>query len=135
MIRAGTLQDARQISSSDPFGGDREAEAREKRLWIEVDAAGRPKGYVSVARCLFHGNPYVEFLFVKPEARRHGVASRLLGGLEQANKGRRLFISTEQPNEAMLALLAQRGYRHSGSLQGLNDDHGAAAEIFFYRDV
>jgi hypothetical protein len=73
MVRIGTLEDLQAIAGFDPFGGDRSAEAREGRHWIEEDVAGNVVGYASVARCSFHGNPYVEFLSVRPDARRSGV--------------------------------------------------------------
>jgi GNAT superfamily N-acetyltransferase len=102
---------------------------------VEVGESGNLRGYASISRCLFHGNPYVEFLFVLGEFRRQAVATHLLTTIEAVHRGRRLFISTEEPNEAMLQLLARRGYTRAGALQGLNDDHGGAAEIFYYRDL
>lgn len=135
MIRRGTLEDADALATVDPFGGDRAAEAREGRLWICADAAGAPRGYASLARCDFHGNPYVEFLFVRAEHRRQGVAARLLDSIEQRCRGRRVFVSVEAPNAPMRQLLAGRGYTQAGALRGLNDDHGGADEVFYFRDV
>lgn len=135
MVRFGTLSDVQRFASQDPFGGDREAEAREQRLWVEFSDTAELRGYASTARCTFHTNPYVEFLFVFPAFRRQRVASVLLDAIEAQFSGRRLFTSTEEPNDAMLTLLKRRGYTRAGAVQGLNDDHGGAAEVFFYRDV
>ena len=46
-----------------------------------------------------------------------------------------MFISTESDNQEMLALLKKENYRLSGVLNGLNDDHGGAGEVFFFKDV
>ena len=135
MIRRGTLEDADALAAVDPFGGDRAAEAREGRLWVCADDTGVARGYASLARCDFHGNPYVEFLFVRTEHRRQGVAARLLEAIEQRCRGRRVFISVEAPNAAMRQLLVGRGYTQAGALRGLNDDHGGAEEVFYFRDV
>lgn len=135
MLRRGTLEDAAALAAVDPFGGDRHAEAREGRLWVDVDDRSAATGYASLARCEFHGNPYVEFLFVRVEHRRRGVASRLLAAIEQLCAGRRVFISVEAPNDAMRRLLEGRGYSEAGALRGLNDDHGGADEVFYFLDA
>lgn len=135
MVRLGSLEEARFVSRFDPFGGNREDEARDGRFWVEVADDGVVRGYASLSHCPFHGNPYLAFLFVRMDYRRLGVASRLVAAIEAVVKGRRLFMSTEQPNQAMLELLAGRRYIEAGALSGLNDDHGGAPEVFFYRDV
>jgi GNAT superfamily N-acetyltransferase len=135
MIRRGTLEDTAALAAVDPFGGDRDAEAREGRLWVDADDDGVARGYASLARCDFHGNPYVEFLFVRPEHRRQGVATRLLEAIEHLCRGRRVFISVEAPNAEMRQLLVGRGYAQSGALRGLNDDHGGADEVFYFKDA
>lgn len=135
MIRSGTLKDASRLADVDPFGGDRAVEARDGRLWIAAEDDGRLTGYASLARAPFHGHPYLAFVFVRVEDRRRGIATALLAHVEAVHRGGRLFVSTEAPNGPMRQLLAKRGYIEAGAVAGLNDDHGGAAEVFFYRDV
>ena len=133
MIRPGTVEDIEAIAPFDPFGGSREEEVAENRLYVCEGEGGSPIGYVSIAGYTLHGYPYVTFLLVHPDHRRSGIASRLLHHVENLYSGRRLFISTEADNSPMRSLLAKRHYQRSGSLSGLN--RNGVDEVFFFKDA
>jgi len=135
MIRLGTIADVPIIDLFDPFGDSREKEVSEKRMHVFQDVEGRPVAYISIAGYTLHGFPYVTFLLVHRDHRRKGIATNLLHQVEALHRGKRMFISTESDNQEMLALLKKENYRLSGVLNGLNDDHGGAGEVFFFKDV
>jgi hypothetical protein len=53
--------------------------------------------------------------------------------MEDNYQGRRVLISTEANNSAMLSLLNSRSYQYSGALTGLNRD--GIEEVFFFKDI
>jgi ribosomal protein S18 acetylase RimI-like enzyme len=59
---------------------------------------------------------------VRKEWRRKGIASQLLDTVENATAPGRLFISTNESNVAMLALLENRGYLRRGMVDGFDSD-------------
>ena len=132
MIRLGTYEDIQIIEPFDPFGGSREEEVSEKRLYMYESGEGTPIGYISTARYTLHDYPYVTFLLVQRGFRRRGIATELLNHIEMLHSGKRIFISTEADNKEMLSLLKKQQYQRSGSLSGLNRD--GVEEVFFYKD-
>ena len=132
MIRPGTPADLPAIDAFDPFGDSRADEIAAGRLAV-FERAGRAVGFVTVASDALLGHPFVSYLAVAPEVRRQGVGSALLADAERRHAGRRLVISTEEPNAPMRALLAARGYTVSGVLHGLNDP-ADIPEVFYYKD-
>lgn len=133
-IRAGTREDSPILDTFDPFGGNRDLEIAEGRLWVAA-VDGTVAGYLSTTRSGFIGHPFVAYLCVAENHRRVGIASALMDAIEKHQIGKRLFISTEEDNQHMLALLDQRGYVAAGDISGLNDTHSGVDERFFYKDV
>ena len=131
MIRRAAPADVVAIEPLDPFAGDRRREAAEHRLlvWVANDQA---VGYITTAAESFHGHPYIQFLWVHPDWRRRGIATRLMDYVEQHHIGQRVFISTESSNTPMLELLRRRGYSLAGALAGLNAD--GSDEVFYFND-
>lgn len=132
MIRPGVSQDFEAIDRFDLFAGDRREELAAGRVLV-AEAGGRVVGYVTFSGSGFIGRPFVHFLAVAADHRRRGVATALLWAVQARVGRRRLFISTEEGNAAMLHLLEQEGWTPAGCVQGVNDN--GSAECFFYRDV
>jgi GNAT superfamily N-acetyltransferase len=70
----------------------------------------------------FFGRPFVRLLVVVPRARRGGLGRALLAAVEAAAAPHgELFVSTEQKNAPMQALLAGLGYVPSGAVDHVNE--------------
>ena len=79
------------------------------------------------------GRPYIEYQAVCKMHRRKGLAVELLKAAEAKHQGERLFISTESSNSAMLSLLEQSSYIHSGSISNAN--LSGADELYFFKQI
>lgn len=130
MIRNAVLGDYQMINSFDPSLGVGKEDILENRVFVYLEE-GAVCGFLSISRAKFLGRPYVEYLAVKPDSRRKGVASNLLGYVEEKYSSQRLFISTESDNNSMQKLLAKRGYTHAGEISGANLN--GTNEIYYYR--
>lgn len=132
MIRFATATDFPAIDVFDPFAGNRAGEIAEGRMLVAEDA-GEPVAYVSWLPGGFIGRDYISFLCVRPDRRRRGLALALLRAVEERIGSGRLFVSTEEDNEAMLALLPRECWINAGAVAGANE--GNHAEVFFYKDL
>lgn len=132
VMRLASLNDFAAIDAFDPFAGDRALEIADERMLV-AEEGSNVVGYVSWAPAGFIGRDYVTFLCVRPDQRRRGLALTLLRAVEERLAQGRLFISTEEDNEAMLALLPREDWLHAGVVAGAND--GDRAEVFFYKDL
>jgi len=132
MIRPAGASDFAAIDAFDPFAGDRIREIEEGRMLV-ADDAGEPVAYVSWLPAGFVGRDFVTFLCVRPGRRRMGLAVELLRAVERRIASGRLFVSTEEDNVAMLALLPREGWTNAGAVAGANE--GDRAEVFFYKDL
>ncbi|OQW43428.1 MAG: hypothetical protein A4S12_04910 [Proteobacteria bacterium SG_bin5] len=125
------MEDFTAIDMFDIFAGDRHAEIVDNRLLVaEID--GHVVGYVSWLPGGFVGRDYITFLNVDPSHERRGIGRALLQAAEAAIGAGRVFVSTEDDNHAMLALLRVEGWIHAGAVAGANA--GDRAEMFFYKD-
>ena len=93
--------------------------ARHRNLFVAYDAE-EPVGLLALL-ALFE-RPFVGLIVVRKEWRRKGIASQLLDTVENATAPDRLFISTNESNVAMLALLENRGYLRRGMVGGFDSD-------------
>jgi GNAT superfamily N-acetyltransferase len=93
--------------------------ARHRNLFVAYDAE-EPVGLLALL-ALFE-RPFVGLIVVRKEWRRKGIASQLLDTVENAIAPDRLFISTNESNVAMLALLENRGYLRRGMVDGFDSD-------------
>lgn len=132
MVRTGLPSDFDVIDRFDPFAGDRREELAQGRVLV-AEAEGCVVGYATYSNPGFIGRPFIHFVAVDPDHRRRGVARALLHAVEARVGAGRLFVSTEEENAAMLALLDREGWTNAGRVTGVNDD--GAAECFFYRDI
>lgn len=127
MIRPAVAGDFAAVDEFDPFAGDRAREIVDGRMLVaEVDS--RVVGYGSWAPAGFVGRDYITFLCIHPEHRRRGLALVLLRAVEAKVGTGRLFISTEEDNGAMLALLVRGEWTDAGAVAGTNE--GNRAEVF-----
>ncbi len=132
MIRPATHSDITRIEEINPFSGNRAVEIDEARLTV-IDSAGSVAGFVVESRNGLLGRPYIEYLAVGKEYRRRGLALALLKAIEAKHSGKRLFISTESSNSAMLRLLERSAYIQSGSISNANVS--GADELYFFKQL
>lgn len=86
---------------------------------------------ITTARSFF-GFDFVELLSVDAEARRTGVGSSLLSEASSHSSTNRIFISTNQSNRPMIALLKNAAWHFSGKLEGIDEGD---PELIYYKDV
>ncbi len=79
----------------------------------------------------FFNHGFIPLLYVAPEYRRRGVGCGLLRHLEEQCTTPKLFTTTNQSNEPMLALLAKLKYKKSGRIENIDD--GDPEVVFLIR--
>jgi GNAT superfamily N-acetyltransferase len=79
----------------------------------------------------FFGYGFVSLLITRERFRRKRVASELIRFVEGRCTTTRLFISTEQSNAPMQAVLATLGYQPSGVMENLGDN--AEPELLYVK--
>ncbi len=119
-VRPAELADYPRIKRYDEFIGDRRLDLQAGELTVADQGERRAIGYARVWATAFLGWPLVAALCVQPDLRRTGVAAALLSRLVEDARFPRLYLSTEEGNEAMRALLAARGARRIGHADELN---------------
>lgn len=82
--------------------------------------AGAAVGYAVLAKAFF-GQWSVEMLYVSRTHRRRGVGTALMTAIEGRCIAEKLFVSTNQSNTSMQALLTSRGYQSSGVVENLDE--------------
>ena len=132
MIRTGTTSDISAIEEINQFSGSRATEIEDGRLTV-IDQAGTVAGFVVESKKGLLGRPYIEYLAVGKKYRRKGLALELIKAIESKHHGKRLFISTESTNSAMLSLLKQNGYIQSGTISNAN--LSGADELYFFKQI
>jgi GNAT superfamily N-acetyltransferase len=85
-------------------------------------------GYAMHGR--FLGYDFLELLVVRPDARRTGVATALVGAVESRATTGKLFTSTNQSNLPMRRLCRRLGFEPSGWVDNLDDGD---PELFFVK--
>lgn len=128
-IRLAVPADALAINEFDVFGGSREMEIERKEIWVS-ESAGKIAGYLTFNRS-FYGKPFIQFLMVRMDFRRQGIAEKLIFHIESHCGACKLFISTESDNLQMLKLLEKNNYKIAGFINEIQD----AAEIVFCKTL
>ncbi len=131
MIRLGLVTDLPAINAFDIFAGNRLLEIVDDQMLV-IEADGRVVGYISWLPRGFVGNDYITHLGVAPFHQRRGVGRALLRAAEVKIPRGRVFVSANENNDTMLALLAAEGWTQAGQVAGVNED--GRAEIFFCKD-
>jgi ribosomal protein S18 acetylase RimI-like enzyme len=134
-VRNARLDDVLAIARIDPLGSLRVAEI-ESLVRTEASLVA-VSGNVIVGFLVrkvrhFYGRDFVELLFVAPAYRRRGVGQSLMRRTLADAATSRVFVSTNQSNEAMRALLASGGWVLSGILVGLDEED---PEHIYFHDV
>lgn len=137
IVRLATATDLDAIFAVDPIA----ATDAHRRDWLARALSGesgrsarvafvdrKPAGLAVMGR--FFSNPFLDLIMVAPGFRRRGIASALLDDIEEAYRGRKLFVSTNSSNLAMQGVLSARGYVASGQVDNLD---AGDPELFFVR--
>lgn len=128
-IRLAVPDDLREIDKFDVFAGKRIDEIKRNEIWVSVQD-GTVSGYITFNHS-FYLKPFIQFLNVRKEFRRKGIADRLINYIENNCTGKKIFISTETDNLAMIRLLEKRKYRIAGIIEELQEQ----GEIVFCKDL
>ncbi|MDQ0717227.1 GNAT superfamily N-acetyltransferase [Streptomyces luteogriseus] len=126
-LRRAGLADWTALAGTDPIAaaGD-EARRASIRRWCEAGlvtlaaAARGPVGY-AVLEYTFFEQGFLTLLSVAPDARRQGVATRLLTAIEAECATPKLFTSANVSNQPMQRLLLKAGWQPAGLVHGLDD--------------
>jgi GNAT superfamily N-acetyltransferase len=132
-VREARLDDVLGIVGIDPLGSLRTAEIesliRTAACLVAV-SGGAITGFLARRKRHFYGRDFVELLFVSPSHRHKGVGRALMQRTLADAETSRVFVSTNESNEAMRALLTSDGWVLSGVLVGL--DEGDPEHVFFH---
>jgi GNAT superfamily N-acetyltransferase len=132
-IRLANQADEKAIDVFDAFRGNRPTEISRQEVWVaEISIGGRNEiaGYITFNHS-FYRKPFIKYLNTNPQYSRQGIADALVKYIEDLCKGKKLFISTEADNFAMLRFFEKHQYR----LVGMVNEIQAAAEVVFCKDV
>ncbi len=128
-IRPAVRDDLNEIKEFDVFAGERTDEIKRKEIWVSVQD-GKITGYITFNHS-FYLKPFIQFLNVRKDFRRKGIADRLINFIENNCTGKKIFISTETDNLPMILLLEKRKYRMVGIIEELQ----VQGEIVFCKDL
>ncbi|MDQ0162236.1 GNAT family N-acetyltransferase [Bacillus alveayuensis] len=88
-------------------------------------------GYITFSRSFFD-NWFIKLLYVDTAYRRKGIASQLINEVMKHCVTEKLFVSTNESNEAMKSLLNKLGFIQSGYLDHINQ---IEREIFYVKKL
>lgn len=132
MIRLATFRDLSAIELFDTFSGSRSLEIEQSRCIVFVkndDILGfscwLPMGLL--------GSPLITYLQVDKPYRRLKIAETLLQDILMRFNSEKVFISTEENNEPMKALLDKNNWILSGVLTNANKN--GVSERFYYKEI
>lgn len=134
-IRRANIEDYERLCSIDPVAATNAGRRDQIRNWLETAECcvavvdGELAGY-GVLTHHFFGQPFLELVNVGPEFRRRGLATAIIGHIQSANSGPKLFSSTNLSNRPMQQLFSKMGFRPSGYIDNLDEGD---PEIIFLR--
>ncbi|WP_243291686.1 GNAT family N-acetyltransferase [Bacillus sp. FJAT-47783] len=88
-------------------------------------------GYVVFSRSFFE-NWFIKLLYVDEAYRRSGIATLLMNEVSKQCVTPKLFVSTNDSNEAMKSLLNRLDFHQTGFLENINDDE---REVFYVKHL
>jgi ribosomal protein S18 acetylase RimI-like enzyme len=136
-VRLAATRDRRAIADCDPqVAADLQRRERidaaiaARHCWVgEHNKAIAGYGVLSTS---FFGRDFIELVHVAESMRRLGVGDALLETIERTRHADRIFISTNESNAPMRALLERRSYEPSGEIQNLD---ASDAELIFVKFI
>lgn len=121
IIRRATTPEAKALKSFDAFIGERRLDNWRGELFVcEVD--GAVIGFVSYNSNSFFNRPFICAIAIHESHQRKGVATALVQAVLRQYEGLDVWTSTEDWNEAALALFTKQGFVAQGAIAGLNDN-------------
>ena len=125
-VRLATKDDVDEICSFDQISRQEKARVEfiEKAIRSKscyVATSDQIDGY-AVLEYTFFENGFMSMLYVRSDARRHGVGAVLVQHLEKICETDKLFTSTNLSNQPMQSMLDKLGYKLSGIIHDLDDD-------------
>jgi ribosomal protein S18 acetylase RimI-like enzyme len=132
-LRAAQADDVGAIVAIDPgrlgTNGQIQALIQDQHCLVAAER-GEITGFLVLRPGHFYGRDFIDLLYVAPPWRRLGAGRALMrAGLCNASTSR-VFVSTNESNTAMRALLRGEGWTPSGVLTGL--DEGDPEHVFFH---
>jgi GNAT superfamily N-acetyltransferase len=123
-LRLGRPEDADGLIAFDPVArlDPRRADLIRRRLkngGCSV-AEGDARLFGHVCRGTFFEYDFLKLIYVDEAHRQQGVSGALVGAVERARRTQKLFMSTNESNTAMRAMLARLSYEPSGVIRNLD---------------
>lgn len=108
------------VSGTDGWAGPIAEAFADGQCWV-ARRGGEIAGY-ALLKPTFFRRWWIERLIVRPDHRRQGVGTALVRGCEAACAAPQLFVSTNESNAPMRALLAKLAYEPSGRVDNLDEN-------------
>jgi ribosomal protein S18 acetylase RimI-like enzyme len=99
---------------------------------VHTNDDGAVDGFVVAPPKSLLSRDFVRLIGVAPASRHSGIARALLAAVLERATTPMVFISTNESNTAMRALLAKDSWTYSGSLTGIDPGD---PELFFWHDA
>ena len=132
-LRAAQAGDVSAIEAMDPgragTAGQIQALLRERHCLVAVEQ-GEVTGFLVRWPGHFYGRDFIDLLYVAPGWQRRGAGRALMRAALRDASTSRVFVSTNESNTPMRALLRGEGWTPSGVLTGL--DEGDPEHVFFH---
>jgi ribosomal protein S18 acetylase RimI-like enzyme len=93
--------------------------------------SGEVAGFGILGTSLLFNREFIELLIVRPEYRRQGVATAIIGRIEGMCRTEKLFTSTNESNIPARKIYESCGFARSGYIENL--DEGDPEVIYFKR--
>jgi ribosomal protein S18 acetylase RimI-like enzyme len=131
-IRRASYDEAKAIKGWDEFVGDRRIDNWRGEMFV-AEESGEVVAYITYSSNLFYNRPFISLLCVKPSHRRRGIGRLLVKQVLAAYTGLEVWVSTEEWNEAAVALFQSMKFKKMGAIKGLNRDESTEA-YFVHRE-
>jgi RimJ/RimL family protein N-acetyltransferase len=129
IVRAAIIPDYKAIVAYDEFLGDRRIDMERGELFVADMGVAKAVGYLKLTSNEFCNKPLISIVNVREDSRHQGIATALIQDAISRTGWKKVYISTEPSNSAMLTLLPRLGFKEVGTIRELNFD--GEDEIFF----
>ena len=120
IIRPARFTDYPIVRDYDVFIGDRRLDMQRGEMIIADVGQNKAVGYAVLNGRGFIDWPLVQYLCVKQQFRRQGVARNLLAHLCRQGNTQVIYLTTEDDNTPMLHMLQMLAWRHVGRIDAFN---------------